>query len=301
MGNNHITFRELLDKYCHYKYLRPETETCYKKAVNQLLKYSSETILVSEITLELVIQWRTELVKRIKPVTFNNYLRHCRALMYFAIKYKFVDRIDNPFSGVSLREGKRAKKIINDQDLTKLEYILDREILQPAWFIRSLIITFQCTGLRSSQLLQLKICNIDIKNRTIFISSDINKNHNDHIIPISNRLLPHINEILIQHQKLRSNKHEQLFNINKFSATVYRKNQDMNRNQLGYIFKQLSKLCKTKISPHRFRHTVATNLMRDPEKNLYITQKLLGHNSIKTTLGYIDHNVEMLRNCVEKL
>lgn len=49
-----------------------------------------------------------------------------------------------------------------------------------------------------------------------------------------------------------------------------------------------------------YRHTVATELMQKPEQNLYVTQKLLGHRDIKVTLSYIEHNVEMLRSCVER-
>lgn len=40
--------------------------------------------------------------------------------------------------------------------------------------------------------------------------------------------------------------------------------------------------------------------MQKPEQNLYVTQKLLGHRDIKMTLSYIEHNVEMLRSCVER-
>ncbi|MBJ3607928.1 tyrosine-type recombinase/integrase, partial [Salmonella enterica subsp. enterica serovar Derby] len=56
----------------------------------------------------------------------------------------------------------------------------------------------------------------------------------------------------------------------------------------------------SRFSSHRYRHTVATELMQKPEQNLYVTQKLLGHRDIKVTLSYIEHNVEMLRSCVER-
>lgn len=46
--------------------------------------------------------------------------------------------------------------------------------------------------------------------------------------------------------------------------------------------------------------TVATELMQKPEQNLYVRQKLLGHRDIKVKLSYIEHNVEMLRSCVER-
>lgn len=41
--------------------------------------------------------------------------------------------------------------------------------------------------------------------------------------------------------------------------------------------------------------------MKKPEQNLYGTQKLLGHKDIKTTLSYIEYDVDMLRQLVNSI
>ena len=53
-------------------------------------------------------------------------------------------------------------------------------------------------------------------------------------------------------------------------------------------------------SPHRFRHTAATNLMKKPE-NLYIAKQLLGHKDVKVTLSYIEDNIDSIREYTELL
>lgn len=93
---------------------------------------------------------------------------------------------------------------------------------------------------------------------------------------------------------------DQLFNINRFSRRTLRQGKPMTENQVSYFFAKLSDACHSRFSSHRYRHTVATELMQKPEQNLYVTQKLLGHRDIKVTLSYIEHNVEMLRSCVER-
>ena len=74
----------------------------------------------------------------------------------------------------------------------------------------------------------------------------------------------------------------------------------MTQEQLSHFFRILSKYLHFTLSPHRFRHTVATKLMQNPD-NIYMVQKLLGHKNMSTTLSYIQHDVDMLRGCVEML
>lgn len=45
--------------------------------------------------------------------------------------------------------------------------------------------------------------------------------------------------------------------------------------------------------------TVATHMMKSPERNLYVVKRLLGHVSLVSTLEYIDENVDGLRNILE--
>lgn len=58
----------------------------------------------------------------------------------------------------------------------------------------------------------------------------------------------------------------------------------MDVNQVERFFKRLSGFCGEKISPHRYRHTLATDLMEEPERNIKLTQMILDHASIGTAL-----------------
>ncbi|NZD25884.1 site-specific integrase [Escherichia coli] len=93
---------------------------------------------------------------------------------------------------------------------------------------------------------------------------------------------------------------DQLFKINHINRRTLRQGNPMKEKQVSYYFANLSDACHSRFPSHRYRHTVATELMQKPEQNLYVTQKLLGHRDIKVTLSYIEHNVEMLRSCVER-
>lgn len=55
------------------------------------------------------------------------------------------------------------------------------------------------------------------------------------------------------------------------------------------------------VSPHSFRHTVATRLVRDPEVDLVTAATYLGHSCLDTTARYSKPSEEDLEKAAEKL
>ncbi|POP45621.1 hypothetical protein CHU32_11735 [Superficieibacter electus] len=141
---------------------------------------------------------------------------------------------------------------------------------------------------------------IDLVHDKLFIQSEGSKIHDEHVVPIASLLRPWLEHLLEKAETRGIRADDQLFNINRFSRRTLRQGKVMTENQVSYFFAKLSDACHSRFLSHRYRHTVATELMQKPEQNLYVTQKLLGHHDIKVTLSYIEHNVEMLRSCVER-
>lgn len=52
--------------------------------------------------------------------------------------------------------------------------------------------------------------------------------------------------------------------------------------------------------PHCFWHTLATELMKAPDRNLQMVRGLLGHRSIATTMEYIDINLDIAGRALER-
>ncbi|MCO7264419.1 site-specific integrase, partial [Dickeya zeae] len=68
---------------------------------------------------------------------------------------------------------------------------------------------------------------------------------------------------------------------------------------LRSFFRRLSNECRFTVSPHRFRHTLATEMMKSPDRNLQIVKNLLGHSSLTTTLEYVESNIDSIRAALE--
>ncbi|BAS48762.1 integrase [Aggregatibacter actinomycetemcomitans NUM4039] len=252
-----------------------------------------------------LLKWRKNVLdKSIRPITWNSYIRKLKTIFKFGIEHKILSIDKNPLDGLFVKEGRHRKKVYSPEQLQKLSCGIKEnnnlpKILRPTWFIQTLIMTFRCTAIRRAQLTKLKIQDIDLEKRIIYISPEINKNHDYHTLPISDTLY-HLAKLLDKLHELKQPINAQLFNLNLFSSAVKRKGKLMTKDQVSYLFKVISKYTGIVSSPHRFRHTAATNLMRNPE-NLYITKQLLGHKDIKVTLSYIEYDIEMVRKYANSL
>ena len=199
-------------------------------------------------------------------MTWNSYIRQLKTIFKFGIEKQLLPFTKNPFDGLFIREGKKKRKVYTSSDLKKLSFGITESkhlpsILRPLWFTKTIIMTFRYTAIRRSQLNKLRIKDVDLLNQPV---------------------------------------ESQLFNINLFSNAVKRKGEKMTNDQVSYIFKVISKYTGIISSPHRFRHTAATNLMKKPE-NLYIAKQLLGHKDVKVTLSYIEDNIDSIREYTELL
>ena len=55
------------------------------------------------------------------------------------------------------------------------------------------------------------------------------------------------------------------------------------------------------MTPHTFRHTVATQLVRDPEVDLVTAATFLGHSRLDTTARYSQPSAEDLEKAANRL
>ncbi|MCS9385048.1 tyrosine-type recombinase/integrase, partial [Pseudomonas aeruginosa] len=86
---------------------------------------------------------------------------------------------------------------------------------------------------------------------------------------------------------------DQLFNVNRFSP--HYKSKVMNSDQVEAMYRKLTEKVGVRMTPHRFRHTLATDLMKAPERNIHLTKCLLNHSNIQTTMSYIEADYDHMR------
>lgn len=239
------------------------------------------------------------------PITWNTYIRHLKAIFNYAVDNELFEYPKNLFKGLMVRPDKPKKKLLTERQIHFLEISLENEeklphYLQPAYFTRALIYTLKYTAIRQSQLLQLRISDIDMTSKIIKIRSETNKNHEHHEIPISDKLYPYLKRLILESRARGTTSGEQLFNINRFSLVTTSRNKKMTEGQLVHFFRHISEFIGFTVTSHRFRHTTATEVLKQ-SGDIYAVKQLLGHKDLTVTLTYIHNDPEMLRKHVNSL
>jgi len=156
--------------------------------------------------------------------------------------------------------------------------------------LNKLIISlFYGTGIRLSELINLKLFNIDFYNNTIKV---IGKRNKERIIPFGQNLKHDIDNYLVERKKIVTKSDNLLISkkgIDLYPKFIYR------------IVKHYINLVATidKKSPHVLRHTYATHLLNNGA-DLNAIKELLGHANLAATQVYTHNSFEKLKNIYKK-
>lgn len=308
---NIMTFDDVLTDYFFSKVLRPATEWSFRKVVRTFTEFSGDNLLPGNVTRLDVLKWRRHVLtdQELSKRTWNNKVAHMRAIFNHAIKHKLIELTDNPFQMVVVKPDVKRKKTLTAEQIKKVYLVLERKMqdeqlgiedpkpnaLKPAWFWITAIDTLRYTGMRQNQLLHIRLCDVDLKEGIISLRPEGSKNHREHRVPVTDRLRPGLECLFAASVSRGARPDDQLFNINRFAVKKRIQGNNMDHLPLRAFFRRLSRECGSPISPHRFRHTIATDLMKRPERSLNDVQMLLGHSSLAVTLEYVEANIDNLR------
>lgn len=144
---------------------------------------------------------------------------------------------------------------------------------------RAILLLMLALGLRSSEVAGLKIHDIDFEDRRLRIRGKGNK---ERIMPLADWVANSLKRYL-DYERPRVS-HQSCFAVLKGP----RRGLPLSLEGLRKIFRyRRTKALLKNANPHRFRHTFCTNLI-SKGVSLPVVQKLMGHDSIETTLIYIN-------------
>ena len=241
-----------------------------------------------------------------KPETIKNYLyksfsdkksisqaRSISAIKSFFNYLIFEGYIkDSPISNIeSPKQEKKLPKVLTEEEIKKLINSIDlnHDFGQRN---KTIIEILYGTGIRVSELINLKLSNIFFKENIIKV---IGKGNKERFVPLgeiaSNELKIYINNR--NRMKIDSKSSDILF-LNRYGRGLTR----------SMIFKIISDASKRvgldkKISPHTLRHSFATHLIKNGA-DLRTIQMILGHESITTTEIYTHLDTLHLEEVLKK-
>ena len=168
----------------------------------------------------------------------------------------------------SLREGFKLPVILNRSELKEL-------FKAPGLLKHRIVLTLvYSAGLRSQEVTNMKISDIDFERKTIHIRQS--KYKKDRIVPLSDYIAKGLKKyISVEHPETW------LFNGKEPDGRYSAKG-------LSWVMREALKktTIKKQVNLHSLRHSYATHLLEDGV-NIVIIKELLGHAQITTTIIYL--------------
>lgn len=286
--NTPLDIAELISKFifhCQYeKNLDIKTIKAYKTDLRQFQNFMNKNYklhTINQITKEN-IKLYIKSVSHFKPKTTKRKIATIKAMFSF---WEFEDDLFiNPFHKIKLRI-KEPKILPTVMDINEVSTILKTLYTEynnidkytshkKKTIIKNIVIIelLFSTGIRVSELCNLKITDIDFSNHHIKV---FGKGGKERIINICQK---NVWDILKLYTGLF--KPQSYFLINRLG-------NQLSTQSVRLLIKKYVKQSNLdkQITPHTFRHTFATLLLEEDVDIKYI-QNLLGHNSIVTTQIY---------------
>ncbi len=289
-----MSLQSFLDYLTYEKHSSVHTVAAYKNDIKSFFEFANIEFGVTEeaeINYSMIRSWIVELVQEeLANRSINRKISSLKAYYKFLQKIEAIEisplakhkalkvkkKIQIPFSEEEVEDV--FKMVGSDQDFETLRN-------------RVMVELFYGTGIRRSELINLKISDINFGNNTIKV---LGKRNKERILPLLKFLEESIKEYLIVRQKFLSNNtdpHLLLTNkgVKMYETFVYR--------IINGYFSQASK--KVKTSPHMLRHTFATHLLNEGA-DLNAVKDLLGHTSLAATQVYTHNSIAELSKAHNK-
>ena len=250
------------------------------------------SIKLKEISQSFVRSWLASLKDEdITARTLNRKISTLKSFFKYQLKNGAIDNTPM-FNITSPKISKRLPVFIKEKDLEDLTKTLKTNSEDWDGLNTKMLITiFYSTGMRLSELINMKERQIDFSRRQLKI---LGKGNKERIIPAGEELLGMLKEYINEKRKVFE-KADDVFLVSSKGKKIYPKYAyNLVRNILSEEVKTLDKK-----SPHVLRHTFATHLMNNGA-NLDAVKELLGHASLASTQVYTHNTIEKLKNVYKK-
>ncbi len=254
-------------------------------------RHFSKITSIQEFTRHSIEDWiiHGKLHREWSPKTIRLYLCYLSLFADWCVKnghldanqIKDIDRPRLPRTLPRSLSGEQADRLLSWVKSFPFDYRYEKKRAI------AIVATFMGTGIRRSELFDLKMDDIDLTRQELFVRAG--KGGKDRKIPFRYSLTRILEEYVAERVRLK--KHCPYF----FASLKY--DAKMGEKVIQRLVKRLRDKSGIHFTPHVLRHTYATRML---ESGLHIreVQELMGHADMKTTAIYLSVTGERLKEQV---
>jgi len=279
------------------------TIIAYKKDLSDYLSYLSKKQITPEISNpETISNFIAELTKEgISARAITRKISAIKGYYNFLLSEKIIK--ENPVIFIQKPKfGSKLPNYLTDEEFAKLALHILGSKTSEGLRLRAMILLSYCTGLRVSELVSLKLNQLEIDLEMNEIKANqlivMGKGNKERIVLLSKKAIDSLNDYLMIRPMFISptSKKQELYLFPSISEFGH-----MTRQNFALLLKKAAYeagLNSSKISPHVLRHSFATKLLGSGA-DLRVVQELLGHADISTTQIYTHIDNKKLKEAME--
>jgi len=248
------------------------------------LEFKSDHI--EEVSYQQIRNWIVSLVESgISNRSINRKVSSLNTYYKFLLKTKTID-VNPLVKHKALKVSKKVQVPFSEVEMQQVLDELNSERDFEGLRNRLIIELFYATGIRRIELVQLKLHDIDLSNKTLKV---LGKRNKERFIPLIDSVQKTINDYLVLRNELEIITDNSYLFLTKKGVKIY---ETLVYRIINTYFSKVS--TKVKRSPHILRHSFATHLLNQGA-NLNAVKELLGHSSLAATQVYTHNSIAELK------
>lgn len=283
-----IEYLQFEKRYSQYTIISYQTDL---EQFFTFLKSQYDSPPLAAISAGFIRSWLAEMRNEdITPKSLNRKISSLKSFFKYWMKVGEVKQ--SPMTTiVTPKVGKRLPSFVAENDMDTLRQYVEFPDTWKGLTDKLLLDLFYATGMRLSELINLKESQVDHANCQVKV---LGKGNKERIIPVSKDIIEQLKDYIDNKKKIHGDtEHPNLF-INEKGKPLYAKYV---YNVVKANLSQVTTLKKK--SPHVLRHTFATHLTNNGA-DLNAVKELLGHSSLAATQVYTHNTIEKLKNVYKK-
>ncbi|MBT8307298.1 MAG: tyrosine-type recombinase/integrase [Maribacter sp.] len=265
------------------------TASAYEKDIQSFIDFCAGEFGLNDISnvdYTLIRSWIVSLVN--ENLSNRSVNRKVASLKAY---YKFLQRIGeiatNPLvKHKALKTSKKIEVPFSEEEMQRILSQLPFDDDFEGKRDKLIIDLLYTTGIRRSELINLKIHDVDLSGKSLKV---LGKRNKERIVPLLSPTLDLFTTYLVFRNELEKIVDKEYIFLTKSGNKIYE--TLVYRIINGYFSKVSSKVKK---SPHILRHTFATHLL-NKGADLNSVKELLGHSSLASTQVYTHNSIAELK------
>ena len=284
-----MPFKDFTDYLTLEKNYSKHTVTAYLKDLETFFAFASENYdyhTIKKVNYSVIRSWIVSLVDSgISNRTINRKMSSLKTYYKFLLKTQQIK--ENPLvKHKSLKTTSKLQVPFSEKEINEVIELLSQEEGFEGLRNKLIVELFYATGMRRTELVNLKVSDVSLAQKTIKV---LGKRNKERIIPLISSLVDSIEQYMQERSRLECIKDTPYLLLSKKGVKIY---ETFVYRIINSYFSKASE--KIKKSPHILRHSFATHLLNEGA-DLNAVKELLGHASLASTQVYTHNSIVQLK------